>query len=335
MRKRLRLAVVPLAVMFAAALLFAADEPPYWAYGFTSAPPPQPPAPAGAPAAQGAQNRDDGTLHKLPGSTLSFTRTQIRNAFGPADWFPNDHPTMPPIVARGREPDARACGLCHYPNGKGRPENSGVAGLPREYIIQSLNDFRTDLRKSSDARKNNTNIMITIAKALTEEEIRAAADYFSSMKWTPWIKVVEAEMVPKTRIAGGMFIRLESSETEPIAGRIIEVPENAERTEMLRDPRSGFLAYVPPGSIKMGENLVTTGGGKTVACGVCHGADLKGLGPVPGLAGRSPSYTVRQMYDIQQGARKGTWGELMKPVVEKLTPQDMVAIAAYTASRVP
>jgi cytochrome c553 len=41
------------------------------------------------------------------------------------------------------------------------------------------------------------------------------------------------------------------------------------------------------------------------------------------------------MHDIQTGARKGTWGELMKPVVEKLTPQDMVAIAAYTASRVP
>jgi cytochrome c553 len=271
----------------------------------------------------------------VPGSTLSFTTAQIRNAFGPADWFPGDHPAMPPVVARGREPDARACGLCHYPNGKGRPENSGVAGLPREYIVQSLNDYRNGLRKSSDARKNNTNIMITIAKTLTEEEIKAAADYFSSMKWTPWIKVVEAEAVPKTRIAGGMFIRLEGSETEPIAGRIIEVPENTERTELLRDPRSGFIAYVPPGSVKTGENLVTTGGGRTVACGVCHGADLKGLGPVPGLAGRSPSYTVRQMYDIQQGSRKGTWSELMKPVVEKLTPQDMVAIAAYTASRVP
>ena len=107
--------------------------------------------------------------------------------------------------------------------------------------------------------------------------------------------------MPKTRIAGGMFLKLEGSETEPIGDRIIEVPEDTERTETLRDPRSGFIAYVPVGSIKKGEALVTTGGGgKTTRCAVCHGADLKGLGPVPGIAGRSPSYTVRQLFDMQQ-----------------------------------
>ena len=79
------------------------------------------------------------------------------------------------------------------------------------------------------------------------------------MKWTPWIKVVEATTVPKTRIAGGMFLRLDGGETEPIADRIIEVPDDTERTESLRDPRSGFTAYVPTGSIKKGEALVTTG----------------------------------------------------------------------------
>ena len=120
------------------------------------------------------------------------------------------------------------------------------------------------------------------------------------MKWTPWIKVVEASTVPKTRIAGGMFLKLEGGETEPIGDRIIEVPDDTERTETLRDPRSGFTAYVPVGSIKKGEALVTTGGGKTTRCAVCHGADLKGLGPVPGIAGRSPSYTVRQLFDTQQ-----------------------------------
>ena len=74
---------------------------------------------------------------------------------------------------------------------------------------------------------------------------------------------------------------------------------------------------------------------RTVACGTCHGADLKGLGPVPPLAGRSPSYTVRQMFDMQQGVRKGPWSALMKAAVEKLTIDDMIAIAAYTASREP
>ena len=104
----------------------------------------------------------------------------------------------------------------------------------------------------------------------------------------------------------------------------------------LRDPHSGFVAYVPVGSIKAGETLVKTGGGgKTVQCGICHGANLEGSGPVPGLAGRDPSYVVRQLYDMQSGTRHGTWSALMKPVVETLTAEDMVAIGAYVASVAP
>jgi cytochrome c553 len=135
-----------------------------------------------------------------------------------------------------------------------------------------------------------------------------------------------------------MFLALEGAQagTEPIGQRIIEAPEKTEETENLRNPHSGFVAYVPPGSIKKGETLVTTGGGgKTTACGQCHGASLDGLGPVPGIAGRSPSYIVRQLHDMQTGARKGEWTELMKPVVDKLTADDMLNIAAYTASRTP
>jgi cytochrome c553 len=328
-----------LSVLLAHGLLVAAGDepPPPWAYGFTSAPGPSTngaapaaPAPAAAPAPP-----PDTTPRQVPGSPASFTLAEIRNGFGPADWFPGDHPAMPEIVAHGKRPDVRACSLCHYPNGKGRPENAGVSGLPVSYFIQTMNDFKNGARKSADARKANTNIMIAIAKGMTDEEIKIAADYFAAMPWTPWIKVVETATVPKTRIAGGMFLKLDGGETEPIGNRIIEMPEDTERTEVLRDPRSSFIAYVPAGSIKKGEALVTTGGGKTTACAVCHGADLKGLGPVPGLAGRSPSYTVRQLYDTQTGARKGVWADLMKPVVAKLTSDDMLAIAAYAASLKP
>ena len=113
------------------------------------------------------------------------------------------------------------------------------------------------------------------------------------------------------------------------------MPLDLERTE-LRDARSAFVAYVPAGSVAQGERLVTLGGGgKTIACGICHGADLRGLGPVPALAGRSPSYLVRQLYDMQQGVRKGQWAALMQEVVARLTLEDMVAIAAYAASRAP
>ena len=332
----MRLAAGPAVVIFATVLAFAANDgpPPPWAYGFpapaTAAPAAPAPAAAAPPAAAPAP---DVTPRKVPGSTGSFTLAQIRDGFGPADWFPGDHPVMPEIVAHGKRPDVRACALCHYPNGKGRPENAGVSGLPVAYFIQTMADFKSEARKSADTRKGNTNLMIAYAKAMTDEEVKAAAEYFGAMRWTPWIKVVEAATVPKTRIAGGMFLRLEGNETEAIGARIIEVPDDTERTELLRDPRSGFTAYVPVGSIKKGEALVTTGGGKTTKCSVCHGADLQGLGPVPGIAGRSPSYTVRQLFDTQRGTRKGVWADLMKPVVDNLTTDDMLAIAAYTASR--
>ncbi len=330
MRKFVAVVILGFAALVTTGVLRAA-EPPGWAYAIVT----PPPAPAGgAPATPPAA--PDPKPRTLAGSTLSFPLAQIRDAFGPADWFPGDHPVMPEVVAKGKRPDVRACSLCHYPNGKGRPENAGVSGLPVAYFIQQMHDFRNDVRKSGEPRKANTNIMIAIAKGMTEDEIKAAAEYFGSIKWTPWIRVVESATVPKTRIQGGMYLRLEGNETEPLGMRIIETPENVEHTEELRDPRSGFIAYAPMGSIKKGEALVTTGGnGKTVQCAFCHGADLKGLGPVPGLAGRSPSYLVRQMYDMQVGARHGVWTDLMKPVVTKLGDEDFVSIAAYLASRMP
>jgi cytochrome c553 len=335
MRRVAGTVVLALTSALAAGLLRAAsDGPPPWAYGFASAAGATTSAPAPAPAASAAAPAPDTTTRQLPGSSGSFTLAQIRDGFGPADWFPGDHPPMPDVVAHGHRPDVRACALCHYPNGKGRAENAGVSGLPVAYFVQTMADFKADARKSADTRKANTNIMIAIAKGMTNEDVKAAADYFASMTWTPWIKVVEAAAVPKTRIAGGMFLKLDGNETEPIGDRIIEVPEDTERTETLRDPRSGFIAYVPVGSIKKGEALVMTGG-KTTRCAVCHGADLNGLGPVPGIAGRSPSYTVRQLFDTQRGTRKGVWVDLMKPVVASLTSEDMLAIAAYTASRLP
>jgi cytochrome c553 len=313
--------------LLAAGAIFAADPPP-WAYGFEG-----PPPPGAKPAPPGPANTDK-ALRTIPGATAKYSRAQIANRYGPADWFPADHPQMPPVVARGKEPDVWACSLCHYPNGKGRAENAGVSGLPVEYFIHTMNDFKVGNRKSADPRKNNTNLMNQFAKNMTDDEIKAAAEYFGSMKWTPWIKVVESKTAPKAKPSGGLFI-VEGKEMEPLGNRIVETPVDGEATEVLRDPHSSFIAYVPVGSVKKGEALVTKGAGKTTACGTCHGADLKGIGPVPPLAGRSPSYLMRQMFDMQQGFRKGSWSELMKPVVEHLSTDDMLDIAAYAASRTP
>jgi cytochrome c553 len=296
-----------------------------WAYAIT--PGPAPPAPP-----------DDGTKYTLPGSDKTFTLDQIRNRMGPADWYPGDHPSMPPIVAVGREAAGIwACGLCHYPNGKGRPENAGIAGLNRDYFIQQLYDFKHDARHSADGRKPNTPIMAGFGVQMTDEEIRQSADYFSSMPWTPWIEVVESATVPKTRAAGGMWLRLEGAEAgmEPIGERIIETPKNTEYTERLRNPRSGFTAYVPPGSIAKGKALATTASAKTTQCTICHGADLNGLAVVPTLRGRSPSYVARQLADFKEGTRHGLWSALMKPVVANLTADDILNLSAYLSSLPP
>jgi cytochrome c553 len=319
-------------VAVTAGALASADNMPLWAFGYAA---PPPPLGTPAPAAAAARPTAADVARTVPGSTGSFTRAQIYNRFGPADWFPNAHPPMPEIVAKGREgANIFACSLCHLAHGRGRPENAPVSGLPVSYFIQTMTDFKNGTRKSSDPRKRNAELMAGFAKAMTDAEVKAAAEYFGSIAWTPlWVKVKETATVPKTHIDNGLFVPHEGTETEPIGRRIVEVPENEDASENLRDPRSGFIAYVPIGSLKQGEALVTTGGGgKTVQCGLCHGPDLKGLGPVPGIAGRSPSYLIRQIYDMQTDSRKGEWTPLMKSVVMKLNEDDLIAIGTYVAS---
>jgi cytochrome c553 len=280
---------------------------------------------------------DDGTLHTLPGSDRRFKLDEIRNRMGPADWFPDDHPSMPPIVEHGREAaGVWACSLCHYPNGKGRPENAGVAGLPTEYFIQQLLDFKHGLRHSSEPRKANTELMTAFGVAMTDEEIRAAAEYFGAMPWTPWIEVVETDTVPKTDIQGGMHLKIEGAGagTEPLGRRIVEMPKNTEYTERLRNPRSGFIAYVPKGAVARGEAL-TRGRDGTTRCAVCHGEDLNGLSVVPPLRGRSPSYLARALADFKTGRRHGLWSPLMAPVAASLSADDILNLSAYLASLPP
>lgn len=298
--------------------------PPSWAY-------PMNPAPAAAPAAGAPAAPVDTVRHGLPGAPGRFTRAEVANAFGPADWRPETHPAMPDVVSKGRQPDVRACGMCHYPNGQGRPENGPVAGMPADYIVQQLVDWQAGTRTSSEPRMGPPAAMARIAKAMTPEEMRIAAEYLASFPFRKWVRVVESATAPRLRFAGGMFMPVDG--TEPIGERIVEVPEDTTRT-LLRDPVSGFVAYVPPGSLARGRELARGTDGR-VACGACHGDDLRGLGPVPPLAGRSASYLMRQLWDFKSGARAGAWSPLMKGVVEGLGEAEMRALAAYAASLDP
>ncbi|HEY0963016.1 MAG TPA: c-type cytochrome [Pseudomonadales bacterium] len=270
---------------------------------------------------------------RVPGSEVEIVFTNPRNLYAPPDWHPDDHPKMPPVVANGRNPGVFACGYCHLPNGQGRPENASLAGLSAEYIIQQMRDYREGRRASSEPQHGPANLMRALAQEVTAGEVAEAALYFSSLEAVPWIRVVETDTVPQTVVSGWMYIEKEGGGTEVLGTRIIEMPEDLHRTE-LRDARSGFVAYVPIGSIARGEQLADSREGRT-PCTACHGADLRGLGPVPALAGRSPSYLARQLYDFQSGTRKGLWAPLMAEVVDGLTPEQIVDITAYLASLEP
>jgi cytochrome c553 len=317
-------AIVVFALISAFVILTAmpahgAEEAPAWAY------PVNPPGLKLPP--------DDGMPLHVPGSEATFTLTQTRDRFLAPVWHPDDHPTLPAIVANGRKPDVWACGFCHRADGPGGPENANLAGLPASYFIQQMADYKSGMRRTSVPKRNVDNMM-SIAKAATDAEIEAAAAYFAALKPKAVIKVVESELAPKTYITSWHLAAVKSGETEALGQRIIEVPEDIDQFAR-RDARARFIAYVPHGSIQKGRALAAGEGGKTVACASCHGPDLKGLGQVPGIAGRSPSYSFRQLYDFKSGARAGIDSAIMKPTVDKLTVEDMIALAAYVASLAP
>ncbi len=311
-------ALVSVALLGLLTLPVQSADLPEWAYPFNP----------------NAKPPDATTPIKLPGSAKAYTQAQIDDGFSPPDWYPEDHPPMPDVVAHGRkEANARACALCHLTSGGGHPESAGIAGLPAGYFVRQMNEFKSGSRKGARAIA-----MTPIAQGLSEEDFKAAAAYFSSMKYPVWYKVVEGDTVPKSYLGNGAMrfpVEGAGAGTEPIGNRIIELPQNDLSAES-RDPRTGFVAHVPTGSIKKGEEIVTTGaGGKTLQCAICHGPELKGLGDIPPIIGRSPMYIYRQLNDIKIGTRTGAMVPLMKGVVDKLDDADMIAIAAYLTAKGP
>ena len=266
---------------------------------------------------------------KAPGSAKEYDAAKIAGNANPPDWFPDEHPAAPRSV-RGDTGIAMACGSCHLMSGQGHPESADIAGMPAEYLIRQMAYYKAGTRKD-DAR------MGPIARAASDDDVREAAEYFAALKPTVWVKVIETATPPRTFIAtAGRHRHLHpDGGTEPIGRRILEIPADPFRTE-IRDPHSGFIAYVPPGSIARGEALVKgEPSGKTVQCAICHGEGLKGLGEVPRLAGLQPLYVARQLFDMRYGSSAGKAAALMKAVVTNLSEDDIIAISAYVASLLP
>jgi cytochrome c553 len=273
--------------------IVAAQSPapasPDWAYGFPPLAPGESPATAGPAASPAVPPRQpDTTLKRIPGSSQAFTLDHIRDYWDVGDWFPDDHPPMPNVVVHGRQPHVRGCAMCHMPNGKGRPENAPVAGLPEAYIVQQLMDFKNDLRASADPRKLNTAQMIEAAKDMTDEEVQAAARYFSSIE----VDAMDPRRRSRDRAEDAALGQRLHSGTR---GR-----DGAHRRSHHRvtggcgavraaRPAFGLRGLRAPRQPREGGRARRERRRQDTPCGICHGTDLKGLGPVPGIAGRLPA----------------------------------------------
>ncbi len=262
-----------------------------------------------APAPDGSQPL------QVPNSQARFTRAELTDLFSVPDWHPTEHPPMPAIVAQGRKPDVYACGYCHLPGGEGRPENASLAGLPAQYIIRQVRDIATHARRIpwTGPEYRPAAFMTRVADNATDAETAEAAAYFSAMTLRKRrADVIETDRVSRMHVAGWMYVPTAGAGDEPLGARILEVARDLERHE-LRDSAAEYVAYVPMGSVERGHRLATTGGSGALPCAGCHGAELRGVGEVPPIAGRSPSYLLRQLVAFRTGARDTPAAAPMKP----------------------
>ncbi len=291
--------------------------------------------PLNPPGPSSARVDDDKVPIHLRRSERSFTAAQLDDLFYAPDWHPELHTLMPEVVVRGRKPATYACGYCHLPAGQGRPENAPLAGLPAAYIVQQVQEMKSGARRSAwhSASYRPAVLMQAVADHVTDADLAAAADYFAAQTLPPRVKVVERELIPRMLMKAWIYVVDPRGGTEALGQRVIEwAPDFAGHEK--RDSDLVYSAFVPPGSVRRGRDIAITGnGGTIVPCNSCHGGHLEGIASLPPLAGRSPTYLLRQLVAYRTGDRAGADAAPMQAVVAKLRIEDMIAVAAYAATR--
>lgn len=291
-------------LLFAAAAAVTAIAPPDWLYPVPAGPSSPPPP---------------GTMVTVSGSPVTLTAGDLRNGARAVDWFPLAADPVPAIVMKAVPQAQYACGFCHLPRGQGRPENASLAGLSVDYIIDQTEAMRTGNRRATVAGWLPTQAMREAVQHANPDQIAEAAAWFSRQDFISRVTVVESATVPATAPLG-YILAVRAGAAEPIAGRIIEVPDDPYAFEK-RDPRATFTGWVPPGSIVKGRAVAGE-----LGCIECHAEQLNGWGP-----GRSPSYILRQLLAFKTRSRGGASAEPMKAVVDQLDMEQMVAVAAWLA----
>jgi cytochrome c553 len=266
----------------------------------------------------------------LPASDKTYTESQINDFFNVPDWYPDSHPPMPEIVQYGAKPAAFACASCHLTSGSGHPESASLAGLPVDYQVRQMQAYQRFERPSV------AGVMINIARGMSEEQIRQAAEYFATLPPLAVQDVIEVENVPVTYV-NSRFMRLvdraATPAREPIGERIITVPKDEARV-LARDPFATFVVHVPKGYLALGRRIVVEGKRGAAPCTSCHGPDLRGTAIAPLIAGQHADYLVAQLRDYKQGKRRGAADpdSVMANNLKYFEDREILAAAAYIAS---
>ena len=158
------------------------------------------PAPApewafpGLGAATNAAAPPASAVMRLPGSPVILHQSDFDGARA-VDWFPTAHPPAPGLVLNAKGKVAYPCGYCHLPDGRGRPENARLQGLPADYIVQQVQAFANGTRRAA-VPYMPTNYMAEVAHAIQPADLQAAALYFSQFEPRSHTQIVETATIP-------------------------------------------------------------------------------------------------------------------------------------------
>jgi cytochrome c553 len=279
----------------------------------------------GLGAATSASAPPASEVRRLPGSPVILHQSNFDGAQA-VDWFPNTHPPAPEIVLNAKGKGGYPCGYCHLPDGRGRPENARLQGLPADYIVEQVRAFANGMRRAA-VPYMPTSYMAEVAHAIAPADLQAAAAYFSKFEPQAHTQVVEAVTIPAAG-AWHFVYRFDRLKHEALGQRIIEGPVDDERFE-LRDPEARYIAYVPEGAVARGQAIAEHGASGGPACVSCHGQALIGI------AGASPTFLARQLMAFRSKARNDPGAAPMQAVAGQLTDAQIIDAAAYVGSRTP
>ena len=318
----------------------ATQTTPAWAYPLDPPGVKFTPMSSAIPADQRVPGANDDTPIHLPGAEIALSLNQVHHG---ADWHPHDHPAMPEIVASGRKPEVMDAVLPHTERPR-PPESARLAGLPAAYMTEQMADFKNGQRKSAEPRSVPPTLMVDIAKAVTDDEIKTAVQYFLGSH----LQAVDQS----GRVGHGPEDPPRRGHTDPSrAGGDGTARKSHHRGAGERGTNRAARFGIRLRGLRAdrqyqegratGHHRRRQSGRRQDRGGQDNSLrDLPRRGPeragnVPGIAGASASYTARQLYDFQHGTRTGPDAELMKPVVANLSEEDLVSIVAYVASRTP